>query len=74
MARIRENFWSRYHIANVNTGQVSDVPDSENLFSPRCSRDGRYFAALSAGSSKLMLYDTEKKYPGGETSFIFENW
>ena len=64
------------HIANVKTGQVSDVPDSENLFSPRCSRDGRYFAALSADSSKLMLYDTEKKSwrQLAVSRFAFENW
>src|ERR1039458_1141666 len=27
------------HRADVKTAQVSDVPDSENLFSPRCSQD-----------------------------------
>ena len=60
----------------MNTGQVSDVPDSENLFSPRCSRDGRYIAALSADSSKLMLYDTEKKSwrQLAVSRFAFENW
>jgi serine/threonine protein kinase len=64
------------HIADVKTGQVSDVPDSENLFSPRCSRDGRYSAALSADSSKLMLYDTEKKSwrQLAVSRFAFENW
>jgi serine/threonine protein kinase len=64
------------HIANVNTGQVSDVPGSENLFSPRCSRDGRSIAALSADSSKLMLYDTEKKSwkQLAVSRFAFENW
>ncbi len=64
------------HITNVNTGQVSDVPDSENLFSPRSSRDGRYIAALSADSSKLMLYDTEKKSwrQLAVSRFAFENW
>ncbi|MFZ0292241.1 MAG: protein kinase [Candidatus Sulfotelmatobacter sp.] len=64
------------HVADVNTGQVSDVPDSENLFSPRCSRDGSYIAALSADSSKLMLYDTEKKSwrQLAVSRFAFENW
>ena len=64
------------HIANVNTRQVSDVPGSENLFSPRCSRDGRSIAALSADSSKLMLYDTEKKSwkQLAVSRFAFENW
>ncbi len=45
------------HIVDLKTAQVSDVPGSENLFSPRCSPDGRYVAALSADSTKLMLYD-----------------
>ncbi len=64
------------HIADVNTGQVSDVPDSKNLFSPRCSQDGRYLAALSADSSKLMLYDTQKKSwrQLAVSRFAFENW
>jgi Tol biopolymer transport system component len=64
------------HIADVNTPQVSDVPDSENLFSPRCSKDGRFIAALSADSSKLMLYDTEKKSwkQLAASRFAFENW
>src|SRR5208337_4072911 len=49
------------HMVDVKTSQVSDIPDSENLFSPRCSQDGRHMAALSADSTKLMLYDVEKK-------------
>jgi eukaryotic-like serine/threonine-protein kinase len=64
------------HIADLKTGQVSDVPGSENLFSPRCSRDGRYVAALSADSAKLMLYDVEKKRWSqlAVSRFAFENW
>jgi eukaryotic-like serine/threonine-protein kinase len=64
------------HVANVKSGEVSDVPDSENLFSPRCSRDGRYLAALSADSTKLMLYDMEKKSwrQLAVSRFAFENW
>ncbi|MGA9256146.1 MAG: protein kinase, partial [Candidatus Sulfotelmatobacter sp.] len=42
------------HIADLKTSQISDVPDSENLFSPRSSQDGRHVAALSADSTKLM--------------------
>ena len=64
------------HIVDLKTSQISDVPGSENLFSPRASQDGRYIAALSADSTKLMLYDMEKK---GWTQlavsrFAFENW
>ncbi len=39
------------------THQVSTVPGSENLFSPRWSPDGRYLAALNADSTKLLLFD-----------------
>ena len=64
------------HIVDVKTSQISDLPESENLFSPRCSPDGRYVAALSADSTKLMLYDTGKKsWTQLATSrFGFENW
>ncbi len=49
------------HVADLKTSQVSDLPGSEDLFSPRCSPDGRYVAALSGDSTRLMLYDREKK-------------
>jgi Tol biopolymer transport system component len=64
------------HIADLKTSQISDVPDSENLFSPRASPDGRYLAALSTDSTKLMLYDTAKKSwtQLGVSRFGFENW
>ena len=64
------------HMVDVNTSQISDVPGSENLFSPRCSPDGRYLAALSADSAKLMLYDIEKKNwtQLAVSRFAFENW
>ena len=63
-------------IVDLKTSQVSDVPGSENLFSPRCSRDGRYLAALSADSTKLMLYDIEKKSWSqlASSRLGFENW
>ncbi|MGA7513729.1 MAG: CadC family transcriptional regulator, partial [Candidatus Sulfotelmatobacter sp.] len=46
------------------------------LFSPRCSPDGRYVAALSADSTKLMIYDVEKKKwtPLAVSRFGFESW
>jgi eukaryotic-like serine/threonine-protein kinase len=64
------------HIADVKTAQVSDVPDSETFFSPRCSQDGRYLAALSADSTKLMLYDMARKSwkQLAASRFAFENW
>jgi Tol biopolymer transport system component len=64
------------HIVDLETSQISDVPGSENLFSPRCSPDGRYVAALSADSTRLMLYDMEKKNWAqlAVLRFGFENW
>jgi serine/threonine protein kinase/Tol biopolymer transport system component len=64
------------HIADLKSGQISDVPGSENLFSPRCSPDGRYVAALSADSARLMLYDVENKNWSqlAQSRFAFENW
>jgi serine/threonine protein kinase/Tol biopolymer transport system component len=64
------------HIVDLKTSQISDVPGSENLFSPRCSLDGRHIVALSADSTKLMLYDTEKKSWSqlAVSRFGFENW
>ena len=64
------------HMVDVKTSQVLDVPESENLFSPRCSQDGRHVVALSADSTRLMLYDVEKKKWSqlAESRFAFENW
>ena len=64
------------HIVDLKTSQIADVPGSENLFSPRCSQDGRYIAALSADSTKLMLYDMEKKSWAqlAVARFGFETW
>ena len=64
------------HIVDLKTSQISDVPGSENLFSPRCSQDGRYIAALSADSTKLMLHDVEKKSwkELAGARFGFETW
>ena len=76
MAGIRKCFGPNIHVVDVKTSQVSDIPGSENLFSPRCSQDGRYIAALSADSTKLMLYDTEEKNwkELAVAKFGFENW
>jgi len=44
-------------ILNLKTHEVSDVPGSEGLFSPRWSPNGRYIAALSPDFTKVMLFD-----------------
>jgi eukaryotic-like serine/threonine-protein kinase len=50
---------SDIRILDLNTRQVSVIPGSDGLFSPRVSPDGRYLLALDFGrrSTKLYLYD-----------------
>jgi serine/threonine protein kinase/WD40 repeat protein len=64
------------HMLNVQSGQATDIPGSEGLFSPRTSPDGRYLAALSADSTRLMLYDFAKQawQPLATSMFAYENW
>jgi Tol biopolymer transport system component/DNA-binding winged helix-turn-helix (wHTH) protein len=54
------------HIAifrtDLTTGKVASIPDSDGLFSPRVSPDGRYICALTNGGTKLMLFDTNTKH------------
>jgi Tol biopolymer transport system component len=44
-------------IVNLATHEVTSVPGSEGLFSPRWSPNGRYIAALSPDFTKVMLFD-----------------
>jgi Tol biopolymer transport system component len=46
-------------IVNVATHEVTNVPGSDGLFSPRWSPNGRYIAALSPDFTKVMLFDFE---------------
>jgi len=49
------------HVYDFQTGAVSTLPGSEGLFSPRWSPDGRYIAAMTLDSQRLMLFDWEKQ-------------
>ena len=44
-------------IVDLATHQVSTIPGSDNLYSPRWSPDGQYMAAFSQDSTKLLLFD-----------------
>jgi len=44
-------------LVDLKTGQVTPLPNSEKLWSPRWSPDGRYIAALGTPQSDLWLYD-----------------
>ena len=49
------------HLYDFQSGQTSTLPGSEGLFSPRWSPDGRYIAAMSLDSQRLMLFDWERE-------------
>jgi Tol biopolymer transport system component len=63
-------------VLDLKTSQISALPDSEGLYSPRWSPDGRYLAAMPADSNKLMLFDfaTKKWLDLGKGAFAFPNW
>ncbi len=42
---------------DLATHQATGIPGSRNLFSPRWSPDGRYLAALTSDSKKLVRFD-----------------
>jgi Tol biopolymer transport system component/DNA-binding winged helix-turn-helix (wHTH) protein len=44
-------------IFNLRTQTTTTVPQSEGLFSPRWSPDGKWIAALTLAQNKLMLFD-----------------
>jgi serine/threonine protein kinase/Tol biopolymer transport system component len=44
-------------VVDLLTHQVSVLPGSRGLYSPRWSPDGRFMAALSVDSRKLLLFD-----------------
>jgi Tol biopolymer transport system component len=42
---------------DLKTDQLSSLPDSKGLYSPRWSPDGNYIAAITADSQTLVLFD-----------------
>jgi serine/threonine protein kinase len=67
---------SGIELLDLRTGKISALPGSEGLFSPRVSPDGRYVAALTADSKKLMLYEfaTRKWSALAQATFAYNNW
>jgi Tol biopolymer transport system component len=52
---------STIRILDVKTNQLSTLPGSTGLYSPRWSPDGRYIAAMNFNSRSLMLFDLQKQ-------------
>ncbi len=48
---------SSIRVFDLATRQVSTLPGSQGMYSPRWSPDGRYIPALSGDSKKLLLFD-----------------
>jgi Tol biopolymer transport system component len=67
---------SAIHILDLSTHQVSNLPGSESLYSPRWSPDGRYISAFSADSKTLRLFDfqTQKWRDLATGSLSWLNW
>ncbi len=49
------------NLLDVATHQISVIPSSENVFSPRWSPDGAHILALSEDSKRLLLYDLKNQ-------------
>ncbi|HLW79424.1 MAG TPA: hypothetical protein VKU44_07470, partial [Terriglobia bacterium] len=67
---------SMLYLLDVRTHQVTTLPGSKGLYSPRWSPDGRYIAALTSDSRKLMLYDFQSRQWKlvAEMFFGYPNW
>ena len=63
-------------LLDLRTHQLSTLPGSEGLYSPRWSPNGRYVCALTADSSKLLLFDltTQKWVELANMSVGYPNW
>ncbi len=65
-------------LVDLKTRRVSSVSGSEGLFSPRWSPDGRYLAALSQESLKILFFDFKNQkwsQPIAENAAIgFPTW
>ena len=64
------------HILDLKTRQVSTLPGSDKLFSPRWSPDGRYMIALPSDSLGLRLFDfkTQKWAVLTNTAAAYPTW
>jgi Tol biopolymer transport system component len=64
------------HVLNLKTRQLTTLPDSARLFSPRWSPDGRHLLALKVDSQALVVYDfTLRKWEDLTTKAAsYPNW
>jgi Tol biopolymer transport system component len=67
---------SAIRVLDLKTRQVSTLPGSRGLFSPRWSPDGRYIVAMPADELSLVLFDfqTQKWSQLAKERAAFPNW
>lgn len=74
--RVQASTKMAVRVIQLNTDQISTLPDSEGLWSPRWSPDGRYLAAFSTDTQHLLLFDfrTRKWSELAEANFGYPTW
>jgi Tol biopolymer transport system component len=69
---------TQVQIINLKTREVTMVPGSVGLYSPRWSPDGRYLLALPMDASRIMLYDLNlhswQQLTQGKVEAGYPNW
>jgi Tol biopolymer transport system component len=66
--KLRASKENAIRILDLKTLQITALPDSAGLFSPRWSPDGRYLLAMTVDFKKLVLYDfNSRKWEDLET-------
>jgi serine/threonine protein kinase/Tol biopolymer transport system component len=67
---------STIRVLNMASHQVSTLPESQSLYSPRWSPDGRYILGMNSDSGKLVLFDLQlqKWTELGAGVFAYPTW
>ncbi len=67
---------SNLRVLDLASGQVSSLPDSQGMFSPRWSPNGKNLVALSADSKRVLMFDfqTQKWTEIASGSLGWLNW
>ena len=74
------SWWEKptIQLLDVDSKQVSIIPGSQGLYSPRWSPDGRYLAALTSDYRKIVIFDFESQkwtdWVSGPGWFAYPSW